>query len=85
MCSSSDRYLRGFPSHPPLTSLCDPPLLFVYFQVNTGVWYFLDYVEDIYDDDDGPPRILESCYSVAYHAFTRCTVAGRSGSSEVTM
>ena len=37
--------------HPPglsLTSLCDLPLLFVYFQVNTGVLYFLDYVEDIY-------------------------------------
>ena len=26
----------------PLTSLCDLPLLFVYFQVNTGVLYFLD-------------------------------------------
>ena len=32
----------------PLTSLCDLPLLFVYFQVNNGVLYFLDYVEDIY-------------------------------------
>ena len=31
-----------------LTSLCDLPLLFVYFQVNNGVLYFLDYVEDIY-------------------------------------
>ena len=32
----------------PLTSLCDLPLLFfVYFQVNNGVLYFLDY-EDIY-------------------------------------
>ena len=47
-------------------------MLFVYFQVNIGVWHFLDYVEDVYDDD-GPPRILESCYVVAYHAFTRCT------------
>ena len=28
--------------------MCDLPLLFVYFQVNTGVLYFLDYVEDIY-------------------------------------
>ena len=27
---------------------CDLPLLFVYFQVNTGVLYFLDYVKDIY-------------------------------------
>ena len=33
----------------PLTTLCDLPLLIVYFQVNTGVSYFLDYVEDIYD------------------------------------
>ena len=31
-----------------LTSLCDLPLLFVYFQVNNGVLYFLDYVEGIY-------------------------------------
>ena len=27
------------------SSLCDLPLLFVYFQVNNGVLYFLDYVE----------------------------------------
>ena len=34
----------------PLASyfLCDLPLLFVYFQVDNGVLYFLDYVEDIY-------------------------------------
>ena len=32
----------------PLTSLCDLPLLFVYFQVNNGVLYFLEHVEDIY-------------------------------------
>ena len=32
----------------PLTSLCDLPLLFfVYFQVNNGVLYFLDF-EDIF-------------------------------------
>ena len=31
-----------------LTSSCDPPLLFTYVQVNTGVLYFLDYVEDIH-------------------------------------
>ena len=30
------------------SSLCDLQLLFVYFQVNNGVLYFLDYVEDIY-------------------------------------
>ena len=50
MCSSPDRYLRGFPTDLPLASLCDLTLLlFVYFQVNTGVWYFLDYVvDDIY-------------------------------------
>ena len=28
--------------------LCDLPLLFVYFQVNNGVLYFMYYVEDIY-------------------------------------
>ena len=27
-----------------LTFLCDLPLVFVYFQVNNGVLYFLDYV-----------------------------------------
>ena len=32
----------------PLTSLCDLPLLFFYFQVNNGVLYFLNYVDDIY-------------------------------------
>ena len=31
-----------------LTSSCDLPLHFVYFQMNNGVLYFLDYVEDIY-------------------------------------
>ena len=40
MCSSPDRYLSQFPTHLPLTFLCDPPLLLVYFQVNTGAWYF---------------------------------------------
>ena len=37
-----------YPPGLPLTSLCDLPLLFVYFQVNNGVLYYLDYVEDIY-------------------------------------
>ena len=33
----------------PLTSLCDLPLLFfVYFQVNNGVLYFLDYEDKLY-------------------------------------
>ena len=40
----ADRGPRGL----PLTSLCELPLLFVYFQVNNGILYFLDYVEDIY-------------------------------------
>ena len=35
---------RPYPLGLPLTSLCDLPLLFVYFQVNNGVLYFLDYV-----------------------------------------
>ena len=32
----------------PLSSLCDLPLLSVYFQVNNDALYFLNYVEDIY-------------------------------------
>ena len=52
MCRSPDKYVVSEePSsfRLPLTSLCDlPPLLFVYFQVNNRVLYFLDYVEDIY-------------------------------------
>ena len=36
-----------YPPGLPLTSLCDLPLLFVYFQMNNGVFYFLGY-EDIY-------------------------------------
>ena len=31
-----------------VVTIYDNPLLFVFFQVNTGVVYFLDYVEDIY-------------------------------------
>ena len=52
-CFRSERVDRcvGFEHDPlglALTSLCDRPLLFVYFQVNNGVLYFLDYVEDVY-------------------------------------
>ena len=48
-----EEYLKAvdptyYPLGLPLTSLCDLPLLFVYFQVNNGVLYFLDYVEGIY-------------------------------------
>ena len=39
----------GKPTSPSLNARSDLSLLFVYFQVNTGVSYFLDYyVEDIY-------------------------------------
>ena len=41
-------YVGTIPTWLALTSLCDLPLLFVYFQVSNGVLYFLDYVEDIY-------------------------------------
>ena len=44
--------IRAFPVHLPLISLLWPSTtlrFFVYFQVNTGVSYLLDYVEDIYD------------------------------------
>ena len=45
--------IRAFAVHLPLTSLLWPSAalrFFVYFQVNTGVSYLLDYVEDTYDD-----------------------------------
>ena len=45
--------IRAFSAHLPLTLLCPSTALrfFVYFQVNTGVPYFLYYhVEDTYDD-----------------------------------
>ena len=38
-------YVRAFSAHVPVTSL----RFFVYFQVNTGLSYLLDCVEDIYD------------------------------------
>ena len=41
-------YVGNIPTWLASYSLCDLPLLFVYFQVNNGVLYFLDYVEDIY-------------------------------------
>ena len=44
--TSIERGTRSF--RLSLTSLYDLPLLFFYFQVNNGVLYFLDYVEDIY-------------------------------------
>ena len=45
--------IRAFSAHLPLTTLLWPFVafrLFVYFQVNAGISYFLDYVEDVYDD-----------------------------------
>ena len=39
---------EGPPSDLLLTSLYNPPLLRLYFQVNKDVWAFLHYVEDIY-------------------------------------
>ena len=44
----NNRTWGPYPLGLPLTSLWDFPLLFVYFQVNNGVVYYLDYVEDIY-------------------------------------
>ena len=45
--------IRAFSVHLPLTSFVWPSTalrFFVYFQVNPGVLYLLDYVEDIHDD-----------------------------------
>ena len=39
--------LGAFPAYLPLLSFCDPSLLFVYFQVKNGLWYFPDYVQDL--------------------------------------
>ena len=40
---------QGISFRLPLTSLCDLPLLFfVYFQVNNGVLYFLDYEDELH-------------------------------------
>ena len=38
-------HVRPYPLSLPLTSLCDLPLLFVYFQVNNDVLYFLIILE----------------------------------------
>ena len=40
--------VRGTHFRLPLTSLCDLPLLFVYFQVNNGALYFLDYEDNLH-------------------------------------
>ena len=49
MNSSSDIQLRKFFAYLLLTSSYDPTLLLLlYFQVDTGVWYFLHHVENIY-------------------------------------
>ena len=57
--------IRASSAHLPLTLLWSSPALrfFVYFQVNTGVPYFLDYVEDrckidIYDDGPCKPCVF---------------------------
>ena len=48
----------------PLTSLCDLPLLFfVYFQVNNGVLYLLDYEDKLHH---GP---LCSCFNVVVNLY----------------
>ena len=46
MCCSPERGTQFFPL---ACSLCDVPLLvFVYFQVNNGVLYFLDYEDKLH-------------------------------------
>ena len=40
---------RGTQFHPLVSYFLVQILLFIYFQVSTGVAYLLDYVEDIYD------------------------------------
>ena len=50
LCRSPEKVLSEEPSsfRLSLTSLCDLPLLFVYFQVNNGVLYFLDYEDNLH-------------------------------------
>ena len=68
--------MRTIPTVLSLTSLCDPPLRFVYLQVNTDVSYCLDCVDDI------PVSILNPNHLPS----TVCIYqAGRPGSSEVIM
>ena len=53
-------------------------LLFVYFQVNTGVLYFLEYVEDIYI------RVLSVLVSILnpnHFVFTPSTIYNNKGLS----
>ena len=40
--------IRAFSIYLPVIPppLCSPPILFVYFQVKNGFWYFLDYAQD---------------------------------------
>ena len=69
----------------------DPPLLFIYFQVNTGVLYFLDYVEDVYiimvlsvlvsilnlNHTMYLPLLL-TVYCIALYTYKLCTTIGAS-------
>ena len=62
------------------TSLCDLPLLFVYFQVNNGVLYFLDYVEDIYINHGSSlfsfqcSDIVFTAYVTVYYYYVPCFI-----------
>ena len=71
---------RGAQTHPlaSCVSSCDPPLLYVYSQVNTSVSYCLYYVENIYDG--GPlcpcfnpqhkqPYVLPLPLAILYYTF----------------
>ena len=71
--------IRVFSAHLPLTSLLllwpsTAFQLFVYFQVNTGVSYFLDYVKDLYDVGllcPDEPKLyafaITTSYPIPYH------------------
>ena len=58
----------------PLTSLCGLPLLFVYFQVNTGVSYFLDNGEDIYDGGPLCPGFNPEPVPYVFTTTTSCVM-----------
>ena len=66
--------IRAFSVHVPLTSFVWPSTtlrFFVYFQVNTGVLYLLDCVEDIYDDGHLYPYFNPSPKPYVFTTSTR--------------
>ena len=75
MEQASGSFMTGicaFSVHLPLTCLLWPSTalrFYIYFQVNTGVSYLLDYVEDICDNGG----FLCPCFNPTRYVFTTIT------------